>query len=130
MPTLDKTSALSKSSLESPCVLQHCVAMSEWIADSNMQKCMAGYAVSHKKEIQFKKDQRHYAPLKPKAGKEQTEKMFGEIMEQVKSDLVDISAVSENFASTSWIFGFSEKYQNASMTPNSAHLLRPSVLFI
>jgi hypothetical protein len=105
--------------LDVPLIIVESKLVLAWAADASVSQVVINYGARYKKAPGFDTG-KTTQPLATKAGKEQTEKLFGDIVDLVKKHIVDISEHAANWMTTSWIFGLASSHFGGGLTPNSA----------
>ncbi|CAE7249381.1 unnamed protein product [Symbiodinium sp. CCMP2456] len=95
-----------------------------WMAEKLMTVVTTSYGIRYSKQDAVKSDGKHTQPLMPTQGKEVTEAMFAQLLCNFKGKIVDMSEVSASWGSTSWLFGYSNDFEQCNFTPNSAGALK------
>ena len=124
MKRIDANSLPVGASLDAPCLLKTPTAVAEWSANSAVQQVMAQWGAKYKKSERFDVEKRAVGVLKPKCGKEQTDKLFADLLIHHAKDIVDISEVNPQFMTTSWSFGYAPDFHSCGFNPNSAACIR------
>lgn len=105
--------------IDLPLIIVESKLVHAWTTDANVAQVVINYGARYKKSAGFETG-KTTQPLATKAGKEQTEKLFADIVDLAKKNIVDISAEAPNWMTTSWIYGNAAGHCSCSLTPNSA----------
>ncbi|CAE7506268.1 unnamed protein product, partial [Symbiodinium necroappetens] len=95
-----------------------------WMAEKLVTMVITSYGTRYIKQDAIKNEGKHTQPLQPSQGKEATEAMFEKLLCNFKGKIVDMSEVSASWGTTSWLFGYSNDFEQCNFTPNSAGALK------
>jgi hypothetical protein len=104
--TLDVARDMTSAQLELPFVVRSCESVTAWLNAPRVSMMLAEYGASYKKSPSFKETSKSMTPIMAGSGKEETDELFGKIVQQ--KFVADISSVTggATFASGLWTFGY------------------------
>ncbi|CAE7630094.1 unnamed protein product [Symbiodinium necroappetens] len=121
---LDGNTIPSDHDIGLPCVLKKSSHVTTWAGSAVVLQTLTNFGARYKKSPGFDDLHKLSTPFVAKAGKEPTEKLFADIMLNVKGKIVDAEAVAPQWMSTSWMMGLAPKTSFIGLCPNSAAFLR------
>ena len=121
---LDGNTIPSDHDIGLPCVLKKSSHVTTWAGSAVVLQTLTNFGARYKKSPGFDDLHKLSTPFVAKAGKEPTEKLFADIMLNVKGKIVDVEAVAPQWMSTSWMMGLAPKTSFIGLCPNSAAFLR------
>ena len=107
-----------------PLVIQVSAAFGAFSSNANVVQVMTNYGSRYKKANGFDEEQKTSQVLMAKQGKEEAERFYSEVIKAKKDFIIDISACSRTWMTTSWLFGHAPSQCGAGLSANSAALLR------
>ena len=110
--------------VSTPLILKECAHVSTWVNNPTSLQILTNFGSRYKKVPTIEETGKVNQPMVAKAGNEQAEALFGEILNPVSKLLIDMSAIAQNWASTSWMFGMLPRRVLVGMNPNMAACLR------
>ena len=121
---LDMNSIPADHDLGVPCILKKSSSVATWAGSTVVLQTLTNFGARYKKKPGFEHLNKITSPFIAKAGKEPTEKMFMEIMQNVKDKIVNVEPVAPQWMGTSWLMGLGPKTSFIGLCPNSAAFLR------
>ena len=99
--------------------------ISQWAKIPQMLQVLSAYGSRFLKQESIKTELKHTQPLQPNMGKEHTSSMFDKLLANIDQNRVaDLTSVSETWNTTSWLWGYAEKYNDCSFSPNSSGMFQ------